>query len=208
MKINKTKAFLLLLYTVLTITACNTHKQMKPDILQANVDNSVSPGKDFYMYTNGNWFKHNPIPETESRWGIGNLVQNEIYERLRKMSEDAANTKDAPKNSANQRIGDLYASAMDSAAIDKAGAEPIKAELGEIDAIKDINGVVNMLAKLQTYRVGPAFGLYVSQDEKNSDSMLLHLEQGGLGLPNRDYYFNTDKRTQNIRAIGFDIILF
>jgi len=198
MKTNKTVAIFLSLCAFLS--ACNTHKPMKPDILRANVDTTVNPGNDFYMYSNGEWFKHNPIPPTESRWGIGNLVQDEIYENLRQICENAAATKDATKNSATQRIGDLYASAMDSAAVDKAGADPIKEELTEIAAIKDISGVVNMIAKLQTYRVGPAFSLYVGQDEKNSDAMALHLQQGGLGLPNRDYYYNTDNRTQNIRV--------
>ena len=171
----------------------------KPDILRADMDTTVDPGKDFYRYANGTWLKNNPIPATEGRWGIGNLVQDEIYEKLKKISEDAANTKDASKNSTTQRIGDLYASAMDSNAIDKAGLEPLAPELKDIEGIKDMNGLIDEMAKLQPYSTSTGFGMYVNQDEKNSAIEDLHFSQGGLGLPNRDYYLNNDARTKNIR---------
>jgi len=176
-----------------------TKDAQKPDILRADMDTTVDPGKDFYRYANGTWLKNNPIPATESRWGIGNLVKDEIYDQLKKISEDAANTKDAPKNSTTQRIGDLYASAMDSNAIDKAGIDPLKPELTMIDNIKDLQGVVDMIAVLQAYNAGPGFSMGVSQDEKNSAIEDMHFGQGGLGLPNRDYYLNNDARTKNIR---------
>jgi putative endopeptidase len=194
----------LLLAAASLFSACDHAKKssdtnQKPDVLRANMDTTVDPGTDFYLYANGGWLKHNPIPETESRWGIGNLVQEEIYVRLRKISEDAAANKSAAKNSAEQRIGDLYSSAMDSAAIDKAGIAPLKPELDQIAAIKDMQGVINEIALQQQYRVGPAFFMVAAQDEKNSDLMDMHLMQGGLGLPNRDYYLNNDSRTKNIR---------
>lgn len=176
-----------------------TKEVQKPDILRADMDTTVDPGKDFYRYANGTWLKNNPIPATESRWGIGNLVKDEIYEQLKKISEDAANTRDAPKNSTTQRIGDLYASAMDSVAIEKAGVDPLKPELSEIDEIIDKQGLVDMMALLQAYNAGTGFGMSVSQDEKNSAIEDLHFSQGGLGMPNREYYLNNDARTKNIR---------
>ena len=184
---------------LLSASQPKTKEVQKPDILRADMDTTVDPGKDFYRYANGTWLKNNPIPATESRWGIGNLVKDEIYDQLKKISEDAANTKDAPKNSASQRIGDLYASAMDSQAIDKAGIDPLKPELAEIESIRDLPGVVDMIAVLQTYSANPAFSMYVTQDEKNSSIEDLHFGQGGLGLPNREYYLNNDARTKNIR---------
>jgi len=177
-----------------------TSTSNKPDPLRANMDTTVDPGKNFYLYTNGLWLKNNPIPATESRWGIGNLVKDEIYVKLKKLSEDAAATANAEKNSTTQRIGDLYASAMDSAGIEKDGINPLKDELGQIAAIKDFPGLVDMIGKLQTYSVSPGFNFAPSQDEKNSNKMVMHFSQGGLGLPNRDYYFNTDSRTRNIRT--------
>ena len=197
MKVLKLSAFLL---SAALISSCNNKvKNEKPDILRANLDTTINPGKDFYLYANGGWFNKNPIPESESRWGIANLVKDELYINLRKISEDAAAKTNAEKNSTEQRIGDLYTSAMDSAAIDKAGIKPLENELKNIDGIKDINGLTEVLAHLHTYGVGAGFSLDISQDEKNSSVMALHLSQGGLGLPNRDYYFNNDSRTKNIR---------
>ena len=197
------KYFFVLLCTAAIAFSCNRADNKtasnKPDALRANMDTTVDPGKDFYLYCNGTWLKNNPIPSTESRWGIGNLVKDEIYINLRKISEDAANTKNAEKNSTTQRIGDLYASAMDSAGIDKLGVSPMNEELTQIAGIKDKAALLKMIFKLQMYRASPAFNFYVSQDEKNSDVMAMHFAQGGLGLPNRDYYFNNDNRTQNIR---------
>ena len=171
----------------------------KPDILRADMDTTVDPGKDFYRYANGTWLKNNPIPATESRWGIGNLVKDEIYEQLKKISEDAANTQDAPKNSSTQRIGDLYASAMDSDAIEKAGLDPLSPELKEIDEIIDKQGLVDMIAQFQDKNMSTGFNMSVAQDEKNSSIEDLHFSQGGLGMPNRDYYLKNDARTKNIR---------
>jgi putative endopeptidase len=175
------------------------HKH-KTDILKSNLDKNESAGKDFYLYANGGWLKKNPIPSTENRWGIGNLVKDEIYVKLKQISEDAAKTNNASKNSATQRIGDLYASAMDSAAIERAGLSQLKNEFKHIDQIDDRTTLAGAFDFFQKYSMADAYGFYIGQDEKNSDRMMLHLSQGGLGLPNRDYYFNTDSRTQNIRA--------
>jgi putative endopeptidase len=194
--------FILLFVSLSLFSSCNNKTEKasnKPDILITNMDTTVDPGNDFYLYANGGWLKKNPVPETESRWGIGNLVKDEIYVKLRTISEEAANTVKATKNSNTQRIGDLYASAMDSATIDRLGVTPLNAEIEKIRSIKDVSGIINSIAELQTYGVSPAFSVGVSQDEKKSDFEALHLGQGGLGLPNRDYYFNNDARTQNIR---------
>jgi putative endopeptidase len=172
----------------------------KTDILKANIDSKESPGKDFYRYANGAWLKNNPIPATENRWGIGNLVKDEIYVKLKKISEDAAATKDAPKNTTTQRIGDLYSSAMDSDGIEKAGLKPLADEFKYIDRIEDKTTLEGTLDLFQRYNVVSGYSFYIGQDEKNSEKMMLHLSQGGLGLPNRDYYFNTDNRTRNIRS--------
>ena len=197
MKVLKLSAFL---FSAAIISSCtNKVKSEKPDILRANLDTTINPGKDFYLYANGGWFNKNPIPESESRWGIANLVKDELYINLRKISEDAAGKTNAEKNSTEQRIGDLYTSAMDSAAIEKAGIKPLENELKNIDGIRDINGLTTVLAHLHSFGVEAGFSLDVSQDEKNSSVMALHLSQGGLGMPNRDYYFNNDSRTKNIR---------
>ncbi|MFM7729323.1 MAG: M13 family peptidase, partial [Flavobacteriales bacterium] len=169
------------------------------DFLAAWIDSSVAPGVDFFRFATGNWMKNNPIPDAERRWGIGNLVQEEVYAKLRSLSEEAASDAAAPAGSNRQRIGAFWSSGMDSATIESLGLEPLKKELESIDAIKDINSLRTVLARQQMIGVSPLFDMAVYQDEMNSEQFTLHLYQGGLGLPDRDYYFNNDARTKGIR---------
>ncbi|GAB2788528.1 putative endopeptidase [Hymenobacter luteus] len=175
-----------------------TSASNQPDLLTANLDTTVRPGDDFYSYANGTWFKQHPIPASESNWGIGKEVQNEIYARLRKLNEEAAGAKATP-GSVQQKIGDFWAAGMDSTGINKQGVAPLKAELARIQAMQSLADVQAAIAHLQTMGVNALIGPYVGQDAKNSEKMALQLWQSGLGLPNRDYYFNKDARTKNIR---------
>ncbi len=168
------------------------------DVVASNIDTSVSPADDFFLFANGGWIKANPIPASESNWGIGKVLQEDIYNKMRKVAEDAAQTP-AQLGTNEQKIGDFWATGMDTATIDQQGIAPLKPELDEIAAIKDVTGLLNMVAKLQTYQVSTLFSPYVTQDEKKSDQYALYLWQGGLGLPERDYYFNKDERNTNIR---------
>ncbi|MBT9393085.1 M13 family metallopeptidase [Hymenobacter sp. NST-14] len=186
----------------LALTACNSGSSSdpanRPDLIQANLDTTVRPGDDFYRYANGAWFKGHPIPASESNWGIGKEVQNEIYGRLRQLNQEAARAN-AATGTAQQKIGDFWAAGMDSAAIDRQGLEPLRKELTRIQNITTVKGVQAAIARLQLLGVNALVGGYVGQDAKNSEKMALHLWQAGLGLPNRDYYFNQDARTRNIR---------
>jgi putative endopeptidase len=168
------------------------------DVVAANIDTSVNPADNFFDFANGGWIKANPIPASESNWGIGKVLQEDIYAKMRKVAETAAATP-AQLGTNEQKIGDFWATGMDTAMIDRQGIEPLKPELDEIAAIKDIAGILNMSAKLQTYQVSALYGSYVTQDEKKSDQYAFYLYQGGIGLPERDYYFNTDERNTNIR---------
>ncbi|GAB3239923.1 M13 family metallopeptidase [Hymenobacter seoulensis] len=170
----------------------------QPDLIQANLDTTVHPGDDFYRYANGTWFSQHPIPASESNWGIDKEVQNEVYDRLRKLNEDAARAN-AAAGSVQQKIGDFWATGMDSVALAKQGAAPLKPELDRIAAMQSVADVQAEIARLKPLGVNALFGSYIGQDAKNSDKMALQLYQAGLGLPNRDYYFNKDARTSNIR---------
>ncbi|UOQ73620.1 M13 family metallopeptidase [Hymenobacter cellulosilyticus] len=183
------------------LASCNSGNQAganQPDLLQANLDTTVRPGDDFFTYANGGWLKKHPIPASESSWGIGKEVQNEVYARLRALNEEAAKAN-AAAGTSQQKIGDFWATGLDSAAIDKQGIAPLKPELDRIAAIKSVADVQSVVARHKVLGVNSLIGLYVGQDAKNSDKMALHLYQAGLGLPNRDYYFNKDSRTSNIR---------
>ena len=172
----------------------------KPDILHAALDTTVAPGDDFFAYANGTWIKNNPIPASESRMGIGQKVQDEIYARLRQTSVEAAGAQNNLHGSNPQKIGDFWAVGMDSVKADELGATPLKPELDRIAAMKTIAEVPGVIAHEIPLGVNALIGPRVGQDDKNSDKMALYLRQAGLGLPNRDYYFNTDSRTKNIRA--------
>ena len=172
----------------------------KPDILHAALDTTVAPGDDFFSYANGTWIKNNPIPASESNMGIGKKVQDEIYARLRKTSIEAAGAQNATYGSNEQKIGDFWAVGIDSVKADRLGVAPIKPELDRIAALATVAEVPGVIAHEIAIGVNALIGPRVSQDDKNSDKMALYLRQAGLGLPNRDYYFNTDSRTKNVRA--------
>ena len=127
-------------------------------------------------------------------WGVGNLVQEDIYNRLRKINEDAA-AKNAANGTVEQKIGDFWFSSMDSTAIDQQGLQPLQADLKKINDIKSKDDLISVAAEFHTKGINVFFSDYVAQDDKNSEVMAYQLGQGGLGMPNRDYYFNTDERT-------------
>ena len=197
------KHFIRVVSLSLLVASCNNtkHKQTvqeSPDLLASVVDTTVKPGDNFFKFAVGRWIKNNPIPASEDSWGIGSLVQEENYNRLKEISENAAKANTVA-NSSTQKIGDFYFSGMDTISIEKAGISPLADELKRIDAIKNTSDLIRVVALYQTYGIGPMMSINVAQDLKNSDVMALYIYQGGLGLPNRDYYFNTDARTANIR---------
>ncbi len=163
-----------------------------------NIDTSVKPGDNFFLYANGQWLKNNPIPADESGWGIGNLVQEDIYNRLKTVNEKAIEEK-AAHGTISQKIADFWQSGMDTDAINKEKLQPLQEELSEIDKITSVTDIINITASFHKKSIGVLFGDYIAQDDKNSDVMAYELYQGGLGMPNREYYFNTDEKSVNVR---------
>lgn len=165
----------------------------------ANMDTTVSPGENFFLYANGNWLKNNAIPDDQTRWGSFNLLIENNQNNLRSLLEEAAGQKDAAKGSTEQKVGGLYRSAMDTVAINKAGSAPLNPLLARIDAITDANGVMKEIATLQTQGLSELFGMAIGPDDKNVTKLIPQFYQGGIGLPDRDYYFKTDANTAEIR---------
>ena len=179
--------------------SCQTsEKKEAPDFLAENIDTAINPATDFFLYANGGWIKRNPIPDDQSRWGVGSLINLDIYNRLRTINEKADSEKSAP-GTINQQIGDFWFSGMDSAGIEKAGLDPLKPELKKIEEIRTLNDFLSLTAELGKIGVDALMGGGIYQDEKESDRMVLHLSQGGLGMPDRDYYFNTDEKSTQVR---------
>jgi putative endopeptidase len=175
------------------------------DFLASHLDTSVDPGVDFFEYANGGWLKANPIPASESAWGIGNAVDEQLYTSLRKINEDAAASQAAP-GSDQQKIGDFWAAAMDTAQADRLGIHPLDAELAQIDAAQSPAAVFDTVFAFKQIGVGGLFRIGVGQDDKASDTMAVQLRQGGLGLPERDFYFNPEAGVAKIRAEYVDHI--
>ncbi len=165
----------------------------------ANMNPAVSPGQDFYEYANGTWLKNTVIPPAESRWGSFNLVSDFNQKALKNILETAA-ASGAAKGTPQQEIGDFFAAGMDSVAIEQAGAAPIRPWLERIDAIQNIRGLQDEIAALRIDGIGSVFGFGTGQDAKNTNSWVPFFSQGGIHLPDRDYYFKEDDNSKKIRA--------
>ncbi len=161
------------------------------DPVADNLDPSVSPAVDFFQYANGGWIARNPIPATESAWTIGHLVNDELYAIKRALNEKAA-AHEATIGSDERRIGDFWAAGMDEARADALGTAPLTEWLDAIAAITTPADAVRVASALQQIGVHALWSIHVDQDPKQSDVIAVHLRQGGLGLPQRDYYLKDE----------------
>jgi putative endopeptidase len=175
-------------------------KKEEPAINIANMDTTINPGDDFFRYANGNWMKNNPIPPEYSIYGSFEALQEDNIKQLRTIMDDAAADKNATAGSIKQKIADFYSAGMDSAAIEKAGIKAIQPELDKIDAINSTTDLIKLVAYFHTSGVGQLFYFGSGQDDKNSTKVIAQLYQGGLGLPDRDYYLSDDDRSKEIRT--------
>ncbi len=170
-----------------------------PALDRANLDTTMSPNQDFYQFANGNWLKNNPAPAEYSRWGSFEILAEKNYEVLHKILADAAANTNAAEGSNLQKIGDFFYTGMDSAGIEAEGIKPLTEDLKKIDDIKTLSDFQNLVAYFHKYEVVDLFEFWAGQDARNSDMVIAQLSQGGLGLPDRDYYVNDDQRSKDIR---------
>lgn len=183
----------------LLIAACNNNK---PDVAGKFIetgfmDSTIHPGDNFYEFVNGKWLDTVQIPETES--GIGSF-DNLYYKNRDRLHEilDSVSKLNASKGSVEQQVGDYYASGMDSVTIEGRGYDPLKPYLQQIDSIKDAKGIMRFVSLMQLQYSNPLFGQGIGADDKNSSMNIAQYFQGGLGLPDRDYYYKTDEATKKI----------
>ena len=187
---------------LLSFTTANAQKKAKASAIKyidkSNMDLNVKPGDNFYLYANGNWKKVNPVPASKVRWGSFDVLRLNSSERLKGLAEEAA--AHPSKDAISQRVGDFYASGMDSVAIDKLGYMPIKGELDELKAITNKDEVLNQIAILRSKGANSSlFRFSVRQDDKDVNTYIPQFSQGGTTLPDRDYYLNDNKRSKSIR---------
>ena len=165
----------------------------------AAMDTSAKPCEDFYQFANGGWIKVNPVPADKARWGGFEELAEKNRLVLKSIVEEASAKTDGPKGSIRQKVGDFYASGMDLAAIEKAGLKPLEPTLARIEALRSTEELPFLLASLHMGRFPSGFNLMVAQDAKNSTRYIPSLGQGGLGLPDRDYYLKDDAKSKEIR---------
>jgi putative endopeptidase len=165
----------------------------------ANLDRSVSPCDDFFRFANGGWIKNNPIPADHSSWATFNMLHDRNEEVLRQILEEATKARGAASGSNWQKIGDFYASCMDEGQIEAAGLKPLDPEFRRIREITDRPALEVEIARLQREGVGAVFGFGSEQDFKDSTKVIAVTEQGGIGLPDRQYYLQGDDRSKQLR---------
>ena len=166
---------------------------------QAMMDKNVRPQTDFYLYMNGTWLKNTEIPADKSNYGMFSRLTDEAEKNLRTIIEEAANAKEKAQGSDAQKVGDMYVSFMDSARAEKLGLTPIEGDLGNVEKAKSKDDLVKLTASAIKVGSGTPFFLFVNQDSKKTTEYIINLYQGGLSLPDRDYYLRNDPRFVEIR---------
>jgi putative endopeptidase len=184
----------------LAATAASTGPPLAKDPLVQDMDRTVNPGVDFSRYANGRWLKAHPIPPSENSWGIGSVVYEETYRQRREICETASRS-DAGTGTHEQKVGDFWVAGMDSVAIERRGLAPLKPDLDRIATIRSRADLIQTIARLHRRGIESLYGMYVGQDERNSERYLVHLVQGGIRLPDRGYYVDRDSSTARIRGL-------
>lgn len=201
---------ILLLFCALLFFACNNNKERAfatnqaidsaRGIVMENIDTTVAPSQNFYLFVNGLWIENTEIPAEEGRWGSFNELQEANNDVLLKvLTEAAKNTDQFPRGSDEAKAALFYKAGMDSAHVEALGKQPIIPLLQKIDAIKDKESLQRTIADFHSKGLDGLFGFFVDQDLKQSDVITAYLYQGGLGMPDRDYYLKEDAKSKEIR---------
>jgi putative endopeptidase len=166
---------------------------------KSRMDETVAACNDFYDYANGGWMKATQIPAAFPSWGSFNILAENNRNTLHEILEEAAKNAAAKSGSTEQKIGDFYATCMDEQKREAEGAKPLAPYLARIDKIKDVKGLETELAYLHKEGVSVLFGFGSGPDLKNSSTNIGNAGQGGLSLPNKDYYTKTDDKSKQLR---------
>ena len=185
-----------------TLPSAPTSVPKKPTIFDlSSIDKSVDPCEDFYQYSCGNWMKNNPIPSDQVRWGRFNELSDynlySLYSELKAASE-------APKNPLQKKYGDYFGACMDTDRIEKLGAKPLQPQLEAIAALKSVHDLPAFNAHQERRGTGAFFTVGVTQDQKDSTQQIAATGQGGLTLPDRDYYLDRSPRFAKLRSEYMD----
>ena len=172
---------------ILTLAACQPKAEKIPALDLSNLDTTVAPGADFYKYATHGWQVNNPLKPEFSRFGSFDQLNENNVIRLNDLFASMTTMKTIP-GSVEQKIVDIYKQGLDSVRLNKEGAEPLKPYVAMVEAVASKEELVNLIAELHNSSVGAFFGGYVEADLTNSDTQILYMGQGGLGIGDRDYY--------------------
>jgi putative endopeptidase len=190
--------YVAVLLVVLLFFACQTN-HLGSGIDLTMMDKSIAPQADFYRYMNGTWLKTFDIPADKSNYGSFEKLRDVTEQNLRTIIEEVANTPNKAKGSAEQKVGDLYASFMDSAKVEQLGIKPIEGDLAAIKGLESKADLIARAASLAKEGVSGPFFHFVHLDAKNTTQYIVKIYQGGLSLPDRDYYLKDDAKFREIR---------
>jgi putative endopeptidase len=165
-----------------------------------DIEKSIRPQDDFFHYASGAWMKRHPIPKAESCWGSFTKLRHTTDTQLRELVTTLEKKTNVVRGTPEQLIRDLHRSGMDLKRRSALGLSPLKKELDRIACIKTPQDLVQTFAEFDRSGVGGIWGIGVDQDMKNSDKYILYIGQGGLGMPDRDYYLNSDAESLRVRA--------
>ena len=189
--------FALLAVLVLSLTAVSFGQT--PAFDMNRMDKTAEPCTDFFQYANGNWLKETEIPGDQSSWGSFNILAENNREILKAIVEDAAANTGAEKGSDAQLIGDFYFSCMDEAAVESAGAKPLDPYFSQINKVRNKKDLLEQIARMHNMGIPVLFGFGGGTDLKNSEMVIANAGQGGLSLPNKDYYVGTTPKFAETR---------
>lgn len=179
--------------------SCKQEPPKSKAIDLADIDKTYSPAADFDNYANGGWKKRFPIPDDKSRFGSFDVLADTGEVQVQKLINEIASSKQQPGTVA-QKIADFYNTGMDTAKIEAAGLAPVQPLFDQINAIDSKQDLMNLVADFQTKGIYPMFSIFSDADQKNSEMVVAYLYQGGLGMPDRDYYMKDDQRSKEIQA--------
>ena len=192
-------AYFSMITIIVFIASCKSHQTQESDALASHIDSTIKPADDFFQFANGKWFKANAIPASEQSNGLWQLIQDTINAQIRNICESSANLTHVEKGSNKQKIGDFFYSGMDSVTLNKNGISDLKSDFEMIDGIKDASGLMKAASYIHIIAGSPLFGFGLGQDDKISNKYAINISQGGLSLPDRRFYFDTDARAVTIR---------
>jgi predicted metalloendopeptidase len=173
--------------------------EMASGLEQNNIDRSIRPQDDFYRFVNNNWLKNTRIPADKSNYGISTKLFDVSLDRLKLIVEEAAETNSNP-GTETQQIGDFYKSFLDTDKLEALGLKPLEKYLQEVESIQNKEALANWFARAQHLGISGPIRFFIDQDEKNTTQYIGYFYQGGLGLPDRDFYFKEDEKSKEIRA--------